>query len=246
MLRVINIGPLALPGDLVVLLVAFALGAELVGREARRRRLPVAAFNNGGTLALLLGILGARLGYALLHWDAYADAPGGLLALNAQALSAPIGLAMGLGVWLGYVGWRGVPPRVALDALAPGIGVLGLGFALAHAANGSLFGTPSDAPWAVELWGASRHPTQLYAAVWALVLLLTWPRWRDGAAFAWMTGGLAAGWLVVGLWLAEPETLPGGVRTVQAVAWALLAACAGWAISGAASRQPQTDVRGGQ
>ncbi len=236
MLRVINLGPLAMPGDLVLLLVAFVLGAEWATREARRRDLPANTISNGLTIALLCGLIGARMGYALLHWDAYADHVSSLAALNMQGLAAWPGVLVGAGVLVGYTARKGIRPRALLDALAPGVGVWGIGFALAHAANGSLFGTPTEVPWAVALWGAARHPTQFYVALWGVVWLATWPRWRDGAAFAWMVAGHALGWLVVGLWLAEPATMGDGWRTVQVVALGVLFICAVWS---AGARAPE-------
>ena len=46
---------------------------------------------------------------------------------------------------------------------------------LAHIASGQAFGAPTSLPWAVELWGAKRQPSQFYETAGALaVLLLLW------------------------------------------------------------------------
>ncbi len=42
---------------------------------------------------------------------------------------------------------------------------------LANLASGDAFGAPSSLPWAIELWGAARHPVQIYEAVAAGLIL---------------------------------------------------------------------------
>jgi phosphatidylglycerol:prolipoprotein diacylglycerol transferase len=58
-----------------------------------------------------------------------------------------------------------------LDVLTPGIVVFMVFIGLAHLASGDAFGVESDLLWAIELWGAQRHPTQIYEIFTALVIL---------------------------------------------------------------------------
>ena len=57
-----------------------------------------------------------------------------------------------------------------LDALTPGFIVLAGGLALADLASGDAYGSPSSLPWAIELWGAARHPTQIYQLIAVIVI----------------------------------------------------------------------------
>jgi hypothetical protein len=54
--------------------------------------------------------------------------------------------------------------------------VFALSLSLSHLASGEAFGAPADLPWSLELWGARRHPSQIYEVIVAsLTLLFLWP-----------------------------------------------------------------------
>ncbi len=42
----------------------------------------------------------------------------------------------------------------------------------ANILSGDAFGSPTDLPWAIQLWGESRHPVQFYDLIMALVILV--------------------------------------------------------------------------
>ena len=72
----IALGPLLLPTQALLLLIATAaaLGVLSLLRDAEpplRARAEARLF-----IALVLGLLGARIGWILRHWQAYADSPG--------------------------------------------------------------------------------------------------------------------------------------------------------------------------
>jgi phosphatidylglycerol:prolipoprotein diacylglycerol transferase len=47
-----------------------------------------------------------------------------------------------------------------------------LALGLAHLSSGDAFGAPADVPWALDLWGARRHPSQVYEILGASLILL--------------------------------------------------------------------------
>ncbi len=57
---------------------------------------------------------------------------------------------------------KGLPFWSTLDVLAPGFAVFMLIVGFSHLASGDAFGAVSNLPWSIELWGAQRHPTQIY------------------------------------------------------------------------------------
>jgi phosphatidylglycerol:prolipoprotein diacylglycerol transferase len=59
-----------------------------------------------------------------------------------------------------------------LDVLAPGIAVLMIFVGFAHLSSGDAFGSVSTLPFAINLWGAQRHPTQIYEIVAGVSILL--------------------------------------------------------------------------
>jgi thiol-disulfide isomerase/thioredoxin len=92
----IALGPLLLPTQALLLLIATAaaLGVLSLLRDAEpplRARAEARLF-----IALVLGLLGARIGWVLRHWQAYADSPAALLAFRDGGYGPWIGLVVGL------------------------------------------------------------------------------------------------------------------------------------------------------
>ena len=70
-----------------------------------------------------------------------------------------------------YIHRHKLPWATVLDAAAPGV-LAGLIIAnLGALLAGNDVGAPANLPWAVDLWGVSRHPVQLYAALGELITL---------------------------------------------------------------------------
>jgi phosphatidylglycerol:prolipoprotein diacylglycerol transferase len=124
----------------------------------------------------------------------------------------------------------------AADAGAPG---LALGHAVGRIGcllGGCCYGRPVDPqfPLAVHLWGAWRHPVQLYEAAGLVLLAIATalaPRAltrRPGATFLAYLGGYACLRLVVEHWRGDDVergfVVPGLISTSQLIALALLVA----------------------
>ncbi|MCJ7512119.1 MAG: prolipoprotein diacylglyceryl transferase, partial [Anaerolineales bacterium] len=122
----------------------------------------------------------------------YLEDPQGILSLNLSAFSALEGAAAGVLAAVIYGQRKGLPLWPTLDALTAGAALFSVFFALSHLASGDAFGSPADIPWGIELWGARRHPSQLYELLTSLAILLVVIRLQDRRAFA---GELALGWL---------------------------------------------------
>jgi prolipoprotein diacylglyceryltransferase len=217
---ILNLGPAAIQLPGLLLLVGFWLSLNLAGRRAKAAGLAEDAVFNAGMVALLAGLAGARLGYVAQHWPAYQNDLRGVLALTTGALSTPAGLLAGAGAAALYLRRQRPSLPVLLDALAPGLALMFAFISLADFSAGSAYGTASDLPWAIELWGARRHPTQLYEFVAALATLgllrwmrALWPRAGDlFLSFLLIYGGAR---LFLDAFRADPWLLPGGYRAVQ-------------------------------
>ncbi len=106
--------------------------------------------------------------------------------------------------------------------LAPGLALTLAFVSLADFSSGSAYGTVSDLPWAIQLWGARRHPTQVYELAAALMALgaLAWPArnrpwFYDGFFFLLFLLTFGAARLFFDAFRADPWLLPGGWRGVQ-------------------------------
>jgi phosphatidylglycerol---prolipoprotein diacylglyceryl transferase len=226
-----EIGPLRLSSGGLLLVAAAYLWGWLFERVARGRGGDELAAHAAACAvpALIAAALGGRLWYGLLSLELYGAAPGLFLAPRLAELAWPGALLAG-----GAAGWlwarrRGAPVAALVDAAAlalpPALALAALGMLL----SGEAFGTPTSLPWAVPLFGAMRHPTQLYYALAALAAWL-WLRRATGGGLP--AGALAARLLVAnGLAMllvealrADALTLAGGVRATQLFGLAALLA----------------------
>ena len=225
MFPVINVGPAAIQAPGLILLVGFWLSLNLAGRRAKFEGVPENAVYNAGFIGLLFGLIGARLGYVMQHWAAYQNDLSGILALTTEALSTPIGLVVGIGAAALYMYRYRTPLPVLLDVLAPALALLLSFIGLANLSSGSAYGSTTRLPWAIELWGARRHPTQIYEMLAGVVTLgvLWWSVRRrpfTGHLFLLFLLIYGASRLFLDAFRAEPWILPGGYRAVQVISLA--------------------------
>lgn len=229
MYPLVQLGPFSLSTGGLVLLGAVMFASWLAARTARLRSgAALEAQVERAFLPIAAGALvGGRLWYGIFNWDLYGPNPALFLALRVADFAWP-------GVLLGgmLVGWlwarirRVEIPLVADTAalvLPPVHAVASLGLLL----SGEAFGVPTDMPWGLPLFGAVRHPTQLY---FALAALVTWIGLRRLERVASPVGTLFTAYLVLhGLTLlliepfrADSLLLPGGVRVAQVVGLVLI------------------------
>lgn len=162
MLPILQVGPLAIQLPGLLLLAGVWVGSSVIEKQARRLRLPVTALSNMVFIGLVAGLLGARLWYVARYLNVYMDNPLSLLSLNPTTLAPAEGMLSGLLVALIYSQRKGLPLWATLDALAPGLAVFTVAYGFADLASGDAFGAPNDLPWSIDLWGARRHPSQIY------------------------------------------------------------------------------------
>jgi len=226
MLPVLQVGPLAIQLSGLLLLLGFWLASVLVGRSAGRHGLEGDVLDRLLLIGMVAGVIGARLGFVLQNASAYAEDPRAILSFNLTAFAPLEGVAAGALAALIYGQRKSLPLWPTLDALAPGAALFAVFVNLSQLASGDAFGAPVDLPWAIELWGARRHPAQLYALAGSLAILLfvLWLQKRQE-----FPGQLALSWL--GLTSTARLLLEGfrgdslyfaGVRQAQIVALLLL------------------------
>jgi len=222
MLPILQLGPLALPVYPISLLLTLWAGLAFSARAASRLGVDGDHIWNAGLYGLLTTIIVGRLGHVIAFWPAYRLQPLEIVGLNAQAFLWGPGLLAGMVVAAGYIHRHKLPWVIVLDAAAPGV-FIGLVIAnLGALLAGNDVGAPANLPWAVELWGVSRHPVQLYAVLGELITLavvlhaLRKPSRPGTAALLGLLGwGLTA-------WLVEPfraasATLVAGIRVWQVI-----------------------------
>ncbi len=223
MLPVLQLGPLAIQLPGLVLLAGVWIASTVTERWARRFHVSATVMANMIFYGLIAGLIGARLGYVLRFLSLYLENPLGVLSLNPSTLSLPDGLLVGIVVAFVYGQRRGLPLWSTLDALAPGLAVFAISLGVAHLTSGDAFGRPTDLPWAIDLWGEPRHPTQVYEILLAAGIL--YAVWRlgesrpfPGALFLTWAGLQSAARLVLGGLRGDSVIVFGVLRQGQVVA----------------------------
>jgi prolipoprotein diacylglyceryltransferase len=231
MLPILQVGPLAIQTPGLILLLGLWFGLSLAERSAPRHGLQASAIYNLVFVALLAGVVGARLTYALRYPEVFAASPIGLVSLNPGLLDPWGGLTAGSVAAAIYAQRKSLPAWRTFDALTPMLAVFSIALSLSHLASGEAFGAPTNLPWGVELWGERRHPTQVYEALAAgLILLVLWPGrggWRSvqpGILFLSFVALSASARLFLEAFRGDSILLPGGLRLGQVLAWLVLAA----------------------
>ncbi len=227
MIPVLTVGGVAIQTRGLVMLVAFWLAFQVVDWAARRVDLDPDDFWNAGLVAFLAGMLGARLGYVVQFWPIYRASPTTALALNVRDMSWPVGVLVGLLVLAGWLYRAGIPLRRAADVLSIGLAVAWAVAGVGAFLSGDAYGTPTTMPWGVELWGARRHPVQLYEAL-AGVAVAVW-LWRrldrrpfDGWLAVVGAALMAGGRLVVEAFRATSALVAGEYRLRQLQMWLIV------------------------
>ena len=184
MFPILHLGPLAIQTPGLFLLVGLWIGLVIAEHHATHFGISGNQVYTLSLVALIFGVVGARLVYILEHPSAFQANPLGVVSPNPLLLDAWGGFAFASLASLFYLQRSHLPFWSTLDTLTSCFAVLTVVIGLAHLAEGSAFGIPSQVPWAIYLWGENRHPYQLYEILAGLAVLgLTWPRSQSGSVY---------------------------------------------------------------
>src|SRR5262245_4556119 len=117
----VQVGPLTLRWYGILMASAMAIGLWLAHRDAVRRGIDPEPLLKASELALLGGLVGARLYYVLFNLEYYATQPSKILAVWEGGLAIHGGVLGGVLVGGAYAWARGLPLRTYLDIAAPSL-----------------------------------------------------------------------------------------------------------------------------
>jgi prolipoprotein diacylglyceryltransferase len=192
---------------------------------------------------LLGAVIGARLWYGLFNLDLYGRNPDLFLALRVSDFAWPGALLGGLlagSVWRRRKGFDALKLADSAALTLPAVqAIASVGLLL----SGEAFGVQTSLPWGVVLFGAVRHPTQIYFALAALSsLLVVWRLSRrtlpEGALAVVYLGLQGLTSLLIEALRADSLVLPGGIRAAQVFGLALLLYALIWAQRHRGTAQP--------
>jgi len=222
----LSIGPLSIPVPGLAMIIGIWVGLSLSEKFASVFDVEENFLYNLTFTTLVAGLLGARVAYIASAPGSFVDDPLSIISLNITSLDPVGGLAIGAAAGLYYSYKNEMLSWKTLDALSPLVAVLYLSMGVSHLSSGKAFGIETSLPWGLNLWNATRHPTQVYEIMLG-VLLLAW-LWfvirnvslRPGQTFSSMTSLLTFGQLFIAGFRADLPTIAGGIRTGQLAAYA--------------------------
>jgi phosphatidylglycerol:prolipoprotein diacylglycerol transferase len=126
-----------------------------------------------------------------------------------------------------YGRFHQLDPAITMDALAPGLVVGLIAISLADFLAGPGFGTLSNLPWAINMFGLRRHPVQIYEILVGLTALFLW--WRvsqrpsfTGESFLITITLYSAGRLFVDAFRDNTPLTAGGYHIIQIISLTIL------------------------
>lgn len=171
----------------VLIASSMAFGLWLSAREAARRGESPDDLLKAAEIALIGGLIGARLYYVLFNLDYYQTQPWWrMFAVWEGGLAIHGGLIAGLLTGGAYVWAKGLPLLAYLDIVAPSLMLAQAIGRWGNFFNEEAFGTPTGLPWRLYILPQHRpvqyaqdeffHPTFLYESLWDLLVfvVLVW------------------------------------------------------------------------
>jgi phosphatidylglycerol---prolipoprotein diacylglyceryl transferase len=195
----------------LIVSLAIVLGSLWFLRRSKARELSLHSGIDLTLVALIAGFLGARLTHVVWEEpDLYLADPVLILHVWNGGFVFLGGVIFALLATMAFCQWRREPFWFWADLAAPPIA---LTYSLGRWAclmQGCCYGRVCEWPWAVYLSGVWRHPTQIYASLWELgvvvILLSAEKRLRaSGLLFCLWLFLHALGRLVMEIFRADPR-----------------------------------------
>ncbi len=239
----------------ILIVVGALVGAFIATREARRRGMDPDHVWNALLVALILGVIGARLYHVIsspagtnIGFQYYVENPIEILNFRQGGLGIYGAVAGGILALYLYARWAKINFLQLIDISIPGLAIAQAIGRWGNFFNQELYGYPTDLPWAIPIDAAHRlpmfadltrfpvetthfHPTFLYESLWdlgmGLLLLFIAMRWtKEKNGDLFLLWGVLYG---IGRFLVEfqrPDAWTiSGVATAQIIGLALVVIC---------------------
>jgi len=217
------------PRHLILLVIASWFGLAFAEKRAEQYNIPREDLNNITFYGLLGFLIGGRILFVIQNINAFTKKPLDIVSINADIFDTLGGIAIALIIPFAYGQRKKMEFWNTLDALTPFFAILAIGIGLSHLAAGTSFGRETDLPWAIDLWNANRHPTQIYEVLGSFLIFgLIWfqkPNSIPGIHFLTYTSLISFAYLFLDAFHGDSTLVFNGFRRNQLIYWAILAIC---------------------
>lgn len=162
MFPIISIGPISVPSSPFILLLGLWLGSALMAKQAKSHQRPQEILERILWTGLAAGIVGARLSFIARNPWAFQGQILNVFSLNPALLDPLGGFLIALAACYYLVSTHHLKVLKILDDFVPFFATFALAIYMASFATGAGYGAITRLPWGIHIWGAVRHPVQLY------------------------------------------------------------------------------------
>ena len=184
-------GPISLPTGPIFTLLAIWVGLETASRFSRRLGLNQDTVWNAGLLAILAGLIVARLWNVIQFWYIYVEQPLLIFSLRPSGFALIPGVIAAFTAGYGYLVYRALPPVPMAAALAVGGLAAAIVLNVGGYLTGATLGATADGWLTLPYFGVARYPAALFRAAGmflALLLVLIYAKGANPARVLWMSG----------------------------------------------------------
>jgi len=172
MFPIISLGPLSLPAPAFILIVGYLAGSFLLNKKASSFSIDSEIIDRALWIGTISALLGARVSYIAGSPAAFKGNLISIISLNPALLDPVGGLIIGIAAVFFVISKQKPDYGTFLDSLTPFLGSMIPAYFLSRFAAGAGYGLITDLPWGIYLWGATRHPVQLYLTAFSLIPLI--------------------------------------------------------------------------
>ncbi len=158
-----EIGPIKVYSYGLMLGIGFLLGSYILSLELKRKRLNPNEASNITIVALIFGIIGAKLLYVIENWETAKQSFIDTL-FSAGGLTWYGGFILGIAAIVVYIKQRKIPILKVLDGLGVAL-ILAYGVARigCHLSGDGDYGFPTDLPWGTNYENGTYPPSKAFA-----------------------------------------------------------------------------------
>ena len=212
---------------MLLIFAAAWIGLTIAEKRAERNGISKENINNIIFNGLITFVIGGRISFILQNIPAFIKNPFGVVSINPDMFDPLGAVTAAIIVVLVYGQRRRLLFWYTLDALTPFFAILTIGIGLSHLAAGTAFGKETKLVWGINLWNATRHPTQIYETLASFLTFgLLWFKRHDtrsGILFLTFAALTAGSQLFIQAFRGDNTLILNGLRQEQVIAFAALA-----------------------